>query len=177
MIDLLYQTLIFSGLIIFAVLFYLKQTVTRFLRVLTEIIVMNEMSEYDAVKFTEHLDPLMKQLGVKDYSYYIFFLETEYQKIGKHGKNSIKKFVTTQDFTVYVEISPGKLRWERAYLGILLVETIFLLIKIDVTLHLRSTSKAMSEFNKINTFLTHDIKKSGTVYQYNGAQPRAVTLG
>ncbi|PLX65891.1 MAG: hypothetical protein C0603_13020 [Denitrovibrio sp.] len=158
MIDLLYQTLIFSGLIIFAVLFYLKHMVTRFLRVLTEIIRMNEMNEYDPVKFTEHLDPLMKKLGVKDYSYYIYFLETEYQKIGTHGRNSIKKFVSTQDFTVYVEISPGILRWERAYLGVLLVETIFLLIKIDVTLNLRATSKAMSEFNKINTFLTHDIK-------------------
>jgi len=158
MIELVYQTLIFSGLIIFAVLFYLKQMVSNFLRVLTEIIKMNEFNEYDPVKFVENLPPLMNKLGIDNYSYYIYFQDTEYQRNSKHKRNSIKKFVCAQDFTVYVEVSPGKLRWEKAYLSVLLVETIFLLLKIDVTLNLKAASKAMSEFNKINTFLTHDIK-------------------
>lgn len=158
MISLVYQTLIISGIIIFIVLFYFRHMAKNFLRVLTEIIKMNELNEYDPVKFIENLPPLMTKLGVKDYSYYIYFLDTEYSRVSNHGKSSIKKFVYAQDFTVYVEISPGKLRLERAYLGILLVETIFLLLKIDVNLNLRSTNKALMEFSKINTFLSHDIK-------------------
>ncbi|PLX70245.1 MAG: hypothetical protein C0602_05385 [Denitrovibrio sp.] len=158
MIDVLYQTLILSGLIIFAVLFYLKRMASNYLRVLTEIIKTNELNEYDPVKFLENLPPFMKKLGIKKYSYFVFFLDTEYTKTENHSKNSIKKFVWAQDFTVYVEISTGELRWERSYMGTLLVETIFLLLKIDVNLHLKSATKALSEFNKINTFLSHDIK-------------------
>jgi len=158
MLDFLYPTLIFSGLIILTVLYYLKRTASNFLLVLTEIIKMNELNEYDPVKFIDNLPQLINKLGIKGYSYYFFFLDTEYQKPFSHTKYSIKKFVYDQDFTVYIEISPGKLRWERSYLGILLVETIFLLLKIDVNLHLRSTNKALSEFSKINTFLSHDIK-------------------
>jgi signal transduction histidine kinase len=158
MLDLLYFSLIFAGLIIFAVVFYLKRTASNFLRVLTEIIKMNELNEYDPVKFIDNLPPLINKLGIKDYSYYFFYLDTEYQKTAEHTKYSIKKFVYAQDFTVYVEISPGKLRWERSYLGRLLVETVFLLLKIDVNLHLRAANKALMEFSKINTFLSHDIK-------------------
>jgi len=158
MIELLYQTLIFSGLIIFAVLYYLKHMATHFMLVLTEIIKMNELNEYDPVKFVENLPPMMEKLGVTQYSYYFEFLDTEHHRDSEHGKNSIKKFICDQDFTVYVEVSPGKLRWERAYLGILLVETIFLLLKVDVTLNIKATTKALTEFSKINSFLSHDIK-------------------
>ena len=158
MIELVYQTLILTGLVIFVVIFYLKYTTSNFLRVLTETIKMNELNEYDPVQFLENLPPLMEKLGVKDYTYYIYFLDTEYSRLGKHGKNSIKKFVYAQDFTVYVEISPGKLKWEKSYLGTLLVETIFLLLKTDVNLNIKATNKALSEFSKINTFLSHDIK-------------------
>jgi len=158
MLDLLYLFLIFAGLVIIAVVFQLKRTSSNFLRVLTEIIKMNEMNEYDPVKFIENLPPLINKLGIKAYSYYFFFLDTEYQKTAEHTKSSIKKFVYAQDFTVYVEISPGKLRYERAYLGKLLVETVFLLLKIDVNLHLRAANKALMEFSKINAFLSHDIK-------------------
>lgn len=158
MISLLYHTFIFTALIIFAVLFHLKYITTNFLKVITEIIKMNELNEYDPVKFVENLPPLMDRLGIKSYSYYFFYLDTEYQKTAVHSRNSIKKFVCAPDFTVYVEVSPGKLKWERSYLGILLVETIFLLLKVDVTLYLRSASKALAEFSRINSFLSHDIK-------------------
>lgn len=158
MLNILYPTLILTGLIIFSVLLHLKRTATNFLKVLTEIIKMNELNEYDPVKFVDNLPTLIKELGIKDYSYYFYFLDTEHQRQAEHTKHSIKKFVYDSDFTVYVEISPGKLKWERSYLGILLVETVFLLLKIDVNLHMRATNKALSEFSKINTFLSHDIK-------------------
>lgn len=158
MIDFVYPVLIFSGLVIFSVLIYLKHISTIFLHVLTEMIKTNEMYEYDPVQFIDNLPAFMKKLGITKYSYYIYFLDTEYTKTEDHSKNSIKKFVWAKDFTVYVEISPGKLRWERAYLCKLLVETIFLLLKTDVNLNLRAMSKALNEFSKINTFLSHDIK-------------------
>lgn len=158
MLEFLYQTLILSGVIILLVIYYLRFTVSTFLKVLTEIIRMNEMSDYDPVNFVENLPPLMDKLGVEKYSYYFYYHETEYTKSAIHKKNSIKKFVYAQDFTVFVEISPGKLRWERSYLGVLLVETIFLLLKIDVNLQLKAISKALTQYNKINAFLSHDIK-------------------
>jgi len=158
MIEAVYQALILSGLIILGVLYYLRKISKNFLLVVTEIMKMNEINEYDPVKFTENLPPLMDKLGVQSYSYYIMFLDTEYQKTADHKKNSIKKFVCTQEFTVYVEVSPGRLRWERAHLAYLLVDIIFILLKIDVTMNLRATTKALTELGKINTFLTHDIK-------------------
>lgn len=158
MLNILYPSLIFAGIIILAVVFYLRQSTTSFLRVLTEIITMNEMNEYDPVKFVNNLPPLMEKLGVEAYSYYFFYLDTEQSKPDEHSKGSIKKFVCDNDFTVYVEISPGKLRREKSYLGNLLVETIFLIIKIDVNLNIRANTKALADVSKINTFLTHDIK-------------------
>jgi len=174
MIEIVYQTFIIAGLVIFLVLFYLKRLARNFLVVLTEIIKMNELNEYDPVKFVEILPPMMKRLGIKDYSYYFYFMDTEYQKIGASDKNSIKKFVSTTDFTVYVEIMPGRLRWERSYLAVLLTETIFLLLKIDVALFLKANTKAFSEFSKINTFVTHDIKNLAqfiSIMEHNLSKP------
>lgn len=158
MINILYETLIFSGLIIFAVLYYQKKISTNFLKALTEIIKTNEINEYDPLKFVETLPPIMEKLGVRAYSYYIYYRDCEYQRNASHSRSSIKKFVCDLDFTVYVEISPGKLKWEKAHLGQLLTEIIFLLIKVDVTLNMKATTKALTEFSKINTFLSHDIK-------------------
>jgi signal transduction histidine kinase len=158
MIEYVQIILILTGTVILSVLLYLRHTAKNFLKILTEIIKMNEMNGYDPVLFIENMNPLMQKLEIKEYAYYLFFLDTEYHKSCVSTSRSLKKFACDQDFTVYVEIVPGKLRWEKSYLGLLLLETIFLLLKTDVNLHLKSAAKAMEEYNRINTFLSHDIK-------------------
>jgi len=157
-IDWYYQIIILSGLVIISALAYMKYYSTRFFEVVTEIIKMNELYEYDPVMFIENLQPYMKLMSVRDYGYYISYLEEEYKKDVKSTNKSIKKFIYTKDFTIFVEIVPGRIRWERTYITTLLANTVFLLIKSDVSQHLKSISKAFDETNKLNTFIQHDVK-------------------
>jgi hypothetical protein len=158
MIESFYQALILTGIVIIAVLYYLKFFATNFFHILTEIIKMNEMNEYDPVTFVKKLEPYFSKLRIRDYGYYISFLDTEYCKEVKSKKPSLKKFIYTKDFTVYIEIVPGVIKWEKRYISRLLLETIFILVKSDVAQHLKSVSKAFDETNRINTFINHDMK-------------------
>lgn len=170
MLNLFSQTILVASVLIIVIFFYLKRATASFQQILTEMIKMNELNEYDPVKFVDSLPPLMKKLGVKDYGYYFYYLETEHQKKISAKTGTIKKFVCAQDYTVFAEILPGRLKREKAYLSVLLLETVFLLLKIDVTLNLKATEKALSEFSKINTFLSHDIKNLAqfiTIMEHN----------
>jgi signal transduction histidine kinase len=101
----------------------------------------------------------MNKLGIIDFGYYIVYLDSEYNKVSQFtNKQTLRKFVYTNQYTAYIEITPNVWKWEKKYLNTLIIETLFLLIKTDIAQHLKSISTAFNESTKLNTFINHDIK-------------------
>lgn len=158
MLELLYKVLISAGLLIIAVQLYMNYVNTRFMRVVSKIIRTNEILGFDAAALLKNLDPFMSRLNIKDYGYYVFFLNTEYSRPKVKTKNSVTKFVYTSEYTVLIDIEPMHNKLDSQYPAMILTEVIFLLIMSDISIQIKSAEKAFKKSMELQTFINHDVK-------------------
>jgi len=158
MIDLLYKLLIAAGILIILVQLYINHVNMLFIKVVTRLIRLNELGGFDAVHLLKNLEPFMKKLKVKEYGYYVFYLNTEYTRTKVTTKNSVSKFVFSNEFTVFIEIEPDTSRLDSEAMMTVLTEVLFLLIISDINIQLKSAEKAFKKSMELQTFINHDVK-------------------
>lgn len=158
MLDLLYKVLIFSGILIIIVQLYMNHVNIRFMSIVSKIIRTNELLGYDAAALLKNLEPFMKKLNIKDYGYYVYYLNTEYSRPKVKTKKSVTKFVYTSEYTVLIDIEPRLSKLDSEHTTLVLTEVLFLIIMSDISIHIKSAERAFKKSMELQTFINHDVK-------------------
>lgn len=158
MIELLLFVLFIIVLVTIVVQVYVYYVSVRFMKVLIELIKMDEQSGFDPVWLIKNLEPFLNRMMVRDYGYYVFYLNTEYEKPKKLSYSTFHKFVYTADYSVFLEITPQKYRLNARRLNKALIQVLFLMIKSDINLSVKSAENAFKRSAEIQTFINHDVK-------------------
>ncbi|MEE9165622.1 MAG: HAMP domain-containing sensor histidine kinase [Nitrospinota bacterium] len=158
MIENLYIFLIFGGLIIIASLLYLRRLVSTAVKTTFEIIDLNVQLSHDPHQFVNEVFPLLRKTQIIDFSYKITYPGTEFERKKTTRRKGISKSLTADDYTIYIEIVPRTFKGEIKYIYALILETLFLLIKTDLLIKIKTLNDTFANIAKLQTFIQHDIK-------------------
>lgn len=157
MIENIYILFIFTGVIIILVSLYFKKLANKASKMTLEIIELNEQLKYDPYKFINEVFRHLKKIKIEDYSYEIVF-GSKFERKKTTQKRGISKSFIGDDYSIYIEIVPKKFNWERKYIYLLILETLFLLLKIDILIKIKTLNETFSNIAKLQTYIQHDIK-------------------
>ena len=136
MLETLYVIPILTGITILAVFVYIKWLATRTSRTILEIIQLNEQLQYDPYRFIAEAFKLLEKTHIQDYAYKISCLGSTFERKMAAQKKSISKSINGDEFSIYIEIVPRKpMKGERKYIYLIILENLFLLLKIDVLIN------------------------------------------
>lgn len=158
MIETIYIFLIFGGLVIIASLLYLRKIVNITVKTNFDIIGLNEQLKYDPYRFVNDVHEHLKKIGIIDFSYKIHYPGAEFERKKSTSKTGLSKQLTTDDFSIHIEIVPKSFKGEERYLYSLILETLFLLIKNDLLIKIKTANDTFTNIAKLQTFIQHDIK-------------------
>ena len=158
MIENLYIFLIFGGLIIIASLLYLRRLVSIAVKTTFEMIDLNGQLMHDPHQFVKEVFPLLRKTQIIDFSYKITYPGVEFERKKTTRRKGISKSLTTDDYSIYVEIVPKIFKGEIKYIYVLILETLFLLIKTDLLIKIKTLNDTFTNIAKLQTFIQHDIK-------------------
>ncbi|MBF0554942.1 MAG: hypothetical protein HQK96_10375 [Nitrospirae bacterium] len=131
---------------------------SRFARVILELSDLNERVQYDAAAFLFEIPVYLKKIRVRDFAYNVC-----------HGGASFKKELTGADVFIIKSYDDGDLRvsftlvpsFSRGALKTLyalVLEHIFLIIRQDMLMKIRTLSDTFTNVLKVQVFVQHDIK-------------------
>jgi len=151
--------LVLTGGIIIIVFFYFQIYTKKVFKTLLEIIKLNERINHDPRLFIKNsLEKLKEKKFLKDYSYKISYLGMEIIKEKDTNEEGIHKSQEAEYCQIYIEIIPYILRGERKFACILILETLFLLVRMDILIKIKSFEETLKHISKLQTYLQHDIK-------------------
>lgn len=157
-IDHVYEIVITAVLAVLATQVYVNSVRSMYFKIITELIKINEVDGFDPVLLLKNLEPFMKRMNVKDFSYYVHYLNTEYNRPMQKNGVIIRKFVYTSDFTLFFGIIPSRMGLGSGYMAKMLCEVVFLMLKSDVSIQTKSAEKAFRKSMELQTFINHDVK-------------------
>lgn len=137
---------------------YVTRLSNRLIRVLTELIKMNEISGFDPVWLIKNMEPFLCKMMVKEYSYYLFYLNTEYSRQKELSKGAFHKFIFTSEYTLLIGFDPVAYNLNSKRLVRAVTEIIFLMLKSDINISVKSAENAFKRSAEIQTFINHDAK-------------------
>ena len=157
MIENIYILSIFTGVIIILVSLYFKKLANKASKATLEIIELNEKLKYDPYKFINEVFRHLKKIKIEDYSYEVVF-GPKFERKKTTQKTGISKSFIGNDYSIYIEIVPKKFKWERRYIYLIILETLFLLLKIDILIKIKTVNETFSNIARLQTYIQHDIK-------------------
>lgn len=151
--------LIFAGTLIILVILYLSMTTTRALKVIMQLIDINEESDYDLHEFLPRASKLLKKIRVEEIFYRISYLSTTLER-GRmsYRKEGIHKEFQRTDYQIHIGIVPEVYRGEQKPLYMITLEILFILVETDILIKIKAINEAFASFSKLQTFVLHDVK-------------------
>ncbi|MEO5357436.1 MAG: HAMP domain-containing histidine kinase [Nitrospirae bacterium YQR-1] len=149
---------IFGGIVIIAVLIYLKFIGNRVFKTCIDVIHLNEKLNYNPLQFIKDVRNYFDDLNITDYSYNIVFVGSiasfdpllEDEPISKHYKDD--------DCTIILRTFPRYRSGEYRLINRIVIEVLFLLLKSDILMKIKMMNETFANIAKIHTFIQHDIK-------------------
>ncbi len=158
MIEDIYILLIFAGLTIITVLFYLRRLANKTLKVILEIIELHTSLSNDTDDFPCRAFEKLKSVGISDYSYRIEYFDSIRERKKNVSGKGISKSYKDDDSSIFIEIIPESIGGENRYVSLIILEVIFLLIKSNVLIKTKSIHETFSNISKVQTYIIHDVK-------------------
>ncbi|MGE4318565.1 MAG: ATP-binding protein [Deferribacterales bacterium] len=158
MIDILLYSSLAVCLAVILVMYRQNSISPSFIKIVSRLIKMNEVDGSDPSLFIKNLEAFLSRLGVSDYGYYIHYLNTEYYRPKKSGRDSVTKFVYTADYTVFVELVPRFAPLRQNNKVRMLTEVIFMIIMSDISIQTKAAEKAFRKSYELQAFINHDVK-------------------
>jgi len=154
----LYVFLIFGGFVIIASLLYLGRLVNITVKTTSKIIELNEQLKYDPYMLMDRVYDHLKKIRIVDFSYKVTYPGSEFERKKSTQKEGLSKSLATNDYSIYIEIVPKSFKGEEKYIYTLILETLFLLIKTDLLMKIKTLNDTFTNIAKLQTFIQHDIK-------------------
>ncbi|MBF0458531.1 MAG: HAMP domain-containing histidine kinase [Nitrospirae bacterium] len=147
------------GMVAAGVFYYLKALITsRFANVMLGLSALNERVQFDAQVFLSEIPSYLKKIWVKDFAFSISHGDTKFKKELLRDDAFIGKFYDNGDLSVSFTIVPFFCRGALKTLYALVLEHIFLIIKQDALMKIRTLNDSMTNVLKVQVFVQHDIK-------------------
>jgi len=148
-----------AGLLIIAVMLYARSLVSRTYRSVLKLIRLNEEINYDPHEFLKNARPFFEELNIIDYAFELRMFDNSINKVKTTPKKGIQKSYRSDydDYSIFIEIVPRR-HTERKYMNRIILEVIFLVVKMDVLMKIKAANESFVNIAKLQTMMLHDIK-------------------
>ncbi len=158
LIQSMYMLVIVSGLMVLVILLYLRYLTNRAFKVQLKMVEANSECNYDIGLFLPRARELMKKAEIDDVFYDINYGEKTLSKPGPKHRRVITRKVSRPDYSIGLGIVTVSPRGYQRYIYMIIFETLFLLIEMDLLMKIKVANEALYNFSKLQTFLLHDVK-------------------
>lgn len=158
LLEYMYLFFIVAGAVMVVILLYLRYLTNRAFKVIIRMVDANRDCNYDVARFLPNVQGLMKVVEIEDVFYEITYGESSLSKPKATRRTTITREVSRPDYSIHLGIAPLSPRGYQQYIYMIVFETLFLLIEMDILMKIRVASEAFINFSKLQTFLLHDVK-------------------
>ncbi len=158
LVEVIYIVFLAAGSAMIILLLYLRSLTKKAFRVIPRLIAMNEECEYDLKTFLAEAEGLMEPVGIRDFFYTITYEGSHVERPKVVEKDAIERTLRRTGYSVYVGIVPKNPHGEKKYTSMIIFQTLFLLIEMDVLLRIKAANEALYNFSRLQTFVLHDVK-------------------
>ncbi|MHB8109365.1 MAG: sensor histidine kinase [Syntrophorhabdaceae bacterium] len=158
LIQSMYLFVIVAGAVVLVILFYLRFLTNRAFKVQLRMVDANRECDYDIALFLPKVRDLVKSTEIEDIFYEINYGESTVSKPGPETKRTIMRKMTRPDYSIGLGIVPLSPRGYQKYIYMIIFETLFLLIEMDILMKIKVANEALYNFSKLQAFLLHDVK-------------------
>jgi signal transduction histidine kinase len=154
----MYLFILVAGAVALVILFYLRYLTNRAFKVQLRMVDVNKECNYDIALFLPKVNELVKVAEIKEIFYDISYGESTLARPAPGTRRTIIGKVTRPDYSISLGIVPLSPRGYQRYVYMIIFETLFLLIEMDILMRIRVANEALYNFSKLQTFLLHDVK-------------------
>lgn len=159
MLEQIYPYLILSGLTIGFVLLYLWRQALAVNRLNLALINLNQEQEYDTLRFLYAAWPILSQAKIRGLAWQLQWFGIALNgQAGKCGGEYIERQIEVGEMRIHLHIHLHSRRSEQAYFTDTVLATLMLLLRTDMLIKAGSIHSTLTQMEKLNVFLLHDIK-------------------
>ena len=158
LIQSMYMFVIVVGVAVLVILFYLRYLTNRAFKVQLKMVETNSECNYDISLFLPRARELIKKAEIDDVFYEITYGEKTLARPGPAHKRVITRKVSRPDYSIGLGIVTVSPRGYQRYIYMIIFETLFLLIEMDLLMKIKVANEALYNFSKLQAFLLHDVK-------------------
>ncbi len=147
-----------AGAVTIVILFYLRYLTNRAFKVMLKMVDANRDCNYDIALFLPMAREMMEVVEIEDVFYDITYGVSSVSKAAPAHKRTIIREVSRPDYSIHLGIVPLSPRGYQRYIYMIVFETLFLLIEMDILMKIKVANEALVNFSKLQTFLLHDVK-------------------
>jgi signal transduction histidine kinase len=154
----MYLFFIVAGAVALVILFYLRYLTNRAFKVQLRMVDANRECNYDIPQFLPKVNELVKVAEIKEIFYDITYGESTVARPAPETRRTIVRKIIRPDYSIVLGIVPISPRGYQRYIYMIIFETLFLLIEMDILMKIKVANDALYNFSKLQTFLLHDVK-------------------
>ena len=153
-----YPILIVAGAVMVVILIYLRYLTNRAFKTMLAMVDANRECNYDVALFLPRARGLVKKVEIEDVFYDIHYGESSIARPDPTKKGMISAEISRSGYSIHLAILPVSPRGYQRYIYMIIFETLFLLIEMDILMKIKVANEALHNFSKLQTFLLHDVK-------------------
>jgi hypothetical protein len=157
-IEVIYLFLIAAGSAMSVLLIYLRYLTNKAFKIILLLIDKNEASDYDLMKFLPEARELLRDINIEEIFYDIAYAGNHIEKKNETDKTGITRDHVRADYEIHIGIVPKNPKGERKYISLIVFQTLFLLVEMDILIRIKAVNEAFYNFSRLQTFMLHDVK-------------------
>ncbi len=154
----MYLFVVVAGAVALVILFYLRFLTNRAFKVQLRMVDANKECNYEIALFLPMANDLVKVAEIQEIFYDISYGQSVLSKPDPGTKRTITGKVARPDYSIELGIVPLSPRGYQKYIYMIIFETLFLLIEMDILMKIKVANEALYNFSKLQAFLLHDVK-------------------
>lgn len=158
LLEYMYLFFVVAGAVTILILLYLRYLTNRAFKVIIRMVDANRDCDYDVARFLPNVQGVMKVVEIDDVFYDITYGESSLSRSYAGKRQTVIREVSRPDYAIRLGIVPLSPRGYQKYIYMIVFETLFLLIEMDILMKIKVTNDAFYNFSKLQAFLLHDVK-------------------
>ncbi len=162
MFDTLSAFIILSGITTILVVLSVTRLANKTLKLAIELVRLNEDVYYNTHLFIENAFILLGDLDLIDHAFSITIMGNKLERKKTTRQKGLSRTASGEEYNIYIEIVPPmyKSKGENKYIYAVILEIMFILIKIDALMKIKAVNETFVNISKLQTLLLHDIKNT-----------------
>lgn len=158
LLEYMYLFFVVAGAVAILILLYLRYLTNRAFKVMLRMVDANRDCDYSLSRFLPNVQGLMKVVEIDEVFYDITYGENSLSRSYAGKRQTVVREVSRPDYAIRLGIVPLSPRGYQKYIYMIVFETLFLLIEMDILMKIKVINDAFNNFSKLQAFLLHDVK-------------------